>query len=156
MLGLGFCEVSASSKLYSARSRIIKILGFFVVPGGVVLVTKDLAPEQILNKPCFRYIQAWFIRSGNDGGAKLGPRSDFQIFMSFGISGGAALLAKDLAPEQISNKPCTREVQTWILRVLAVGGQELGPGQNFPIFGVLTYRGEGAKGRQGERAQANF
>ena len=83
MLGLGFCEVSASSKLYSARSRIIKILGFFVVPGGVVLVTKDLAPEQILNKPCFRYIQAWFIRSDSDGGAKLGPRRDSQIFMSF-------------------------------------------------------------------------
>ena len=74
--------------------------GFFVIPGGVVQVTKDLAPQRILRKPCFRYAQAWFIRSCSDGGDELGPRRYFQIFTIFEISGGTRLWPRTLRPSE--------------------------------------------------------
>ena len=83
ILGLGAYNFWSWLERWFAKGKMFNFLSFLGLHERVVLVTKDLAPEQILKRPCFRYIQAWFIRSDSDGGAKLGPRRDSQIFMSF-------------------------------------------------------------------------
>ena len=138
-----FLQILAQVGTIVRPRQELQFFEFLGLPGRVEMVTKDLTHPNIFYKPLIREVQAWILRSFSVVKALERLGQNYQNSGFFVIPGGVVQVAKDLAPERISNKPCIREVQTWILRVLAVDEAELGPGQNFPIFGISDVPGGG-------------
>ena len=90
----------------------LQFFEFFGSPERVEMVTKDLSHPNIFHKPLIRDARAWILRRFSVVKALQRPGQNYQNSGFFVVPGGVVLVAKDLAPERILNKPCTRKAQT--------------------------------------------